>query len=152
MGKIGGCKGRERLGSDATALKASRGREVWGSGGWVGEGDGVSEVARLLSKRGNLIRRGQASLCVDQIFTATSCGDVGVFKNQILNEFPPGQIQTRGNCCLILEAGVSRGSVLIEQTGDGAGCLGAMLEVRLAEPGSSIIRRKHIGSSWASRT
>ena len=47
---------------------------------------------------------------------------------------------------------MSRGSVLVEQTGDGAGGLGVMLEVRLAEPGSSIIRRKHIGSAWASRT
>ena len=53
---------------------------------------------------------------------------------------------------MLIRAGVSRGSVLIEQTGDGAGCLGVMLEVRLAEPGSSTVRRKHTGSAWTSRT
>ena len=110
--------------------------------GWVGEGDSVSGVTRLLSRARKLNPANATVVLRRPEFRGTNAWRRRSAQNQILSEFPSGLNQTGGKFCLILGVGVSLGRVLIEQTGGGAGCLVAMLEARLDESGVFILREK----------
>ena len=110
--------------------------------GWVGEGDSVSGVTRLLSRARKLNPANATVVLRRPEFRGTNAWRRRSAQNQILSEFPSGLNQTGGKFCLILRVGVSLGMVLIKQTGGGAGCLAAMLEARLDESGVFILREK----------
>ena len=110
--------------------------------GWVGEGDSVSGVTRLLSSARKLNPANATVVLRRPEFRGTNAWRRRSAQNQILSEFPSGLNQTGGKFCLILRVGVSLGMVLIEQTGGGAGCLVAMLEARLDESGVFILRER----------
>ena len=110
--------------------------------GWVGEGDSVSGVTRLLSRARKLNPANATVVLRRPEFRGTNAWRRRSAQNQILSEFPSGLNQTGGEFCLILGVGVSLGRVLIEQTGGGAGCLVVMLEARLDESGVFILREK----------
>ena len=116
------------------------------SAGWVGEGDSVSGVTRLLSRARKLNPANATVVLRRPEFRGTNAWRRRGAQNQILSEFPSGLNQTGGEFCLILGVGVSLGRVLIEQTGGGAGCLVAMLEARLDESAVFILREKT--KSW----